>query len=166
MKLDDILLLQFRSEMFCKVVMKWAIDLALTYLVTKRALQRHWPETVLVILCIAVTFCNFHVDHLSQKDNGCLGPPHVQSNSFQRESIYHGLSLDFAKIWKELCIMIASSPPICHRESGVGVRVGVTKFSTRGASESASSGYKCIPEPDLVILCQCLLLWKCSNLAR
>jgi len=41
MKLDDILLLQFRSEMFCKVVMKWAIDLALTYLVTKRALQRH-----------------------------------------------------------------------------------------------------------------------------
>ena len=46
----------------------------------EKALQRHLFKTVLVILCIVVTFCNSHVDQLSQKDNGCLVPSHVQNN--------------------------------------------------------------------------------------
>jgi len=55
--------------------------------------------------------------------------------------------------------MIAFSSPICCRESGVGMGVGVTEFITRGESGTASSGYKCTPVPDVVILCPYLLLW-------
>jgi len=80
MQFDDILLLEFILEMFCRNMLKLTIGFALALLVTKRALQRHLSETVLVVLCIVVTFCNSHIDQLSQKDNGPLRPPHVQNN--------------------------------------------------------------------------------------